>query len=438
MVMTAAATDNLTRAVEPAKQRATSPDGTDGVGGVDQGMPFDAVLGVAKGSLEVRARQTGSGSTAAAQMFEASEADAHERRQAALRAEDRDLARTTEDGRLDRTSVQSRSERTPGFDRGGPQPAGWDALAKQGPESFAKGDLASRSQSARQSQPVERPASSSSTGPLVRADRAMSRDVPNSETAFGRRVSVDDMPRPGASVTAATRLAGVSQLSASGTPESVAARVGQVLGASRVGGAEQVRAPQGAAPATDTRPQSQSPRHPAATTRSARAPGGPHAPLMESTDKTTKPFDALVRSIRLQTGSRRSSARMHLNPPELGRVLIDVRMEAERLHVDVRTETAEAARLMHDRAAQLRTALAQSGIIVERFEVDAQPSDVGSDASDANGSFGASSDHHAEPRAEQAPASRHVDTGESMDSEQTESAEDEFSVVAERRLDVRI
>jgi len=83
-------------------------------------------------------------------------------------------------------------------------------------------------------------------------------------------------------------------------------------------------------------------------------------------------FDQLVRSIRLQLGSRHSSARLRLEPPELGRLQVTVRVDGDRLRVDVRTETAAARDLVSKRAVQLAAALERQGISVERFEVSAE------------------------------------------------------------------
>jgi len=69
------------------------------------------------------------------------------------------------------------------------------------------------------------------------------------------------------------------------------------------------------------------------------------------------PFDKLIRSIRLRTGEKLSTAQLRLNPPDLGRLVVDVRMEGARLTVDVRTETAAARDLLQDRVAQLKGAL---------------------------------------------------------------------------------
>ncbi|GAG27273.1 unnamed protein product, partial [marine sediment metagenome] len=42
---------------------------------------------------------------------------------------------------------------------------------------------------------------------------------------------------------------------------------------------------------------------------------------------------------------------MRLHPPELGCLRVDLRIVGERIEIDVRTETASARDLIHERAA---------------------------------------------------------------------------------------
>ncbi len=80
-------------------------------------------------------------------------------------------------------------------------------------------------------------------------------------------------------------------------------------------------------------------------------------------------FESLVNAIRLRTSDRHSSARIRLEPPELGRIRVDVRLTGQRLLVDVQAETESARALLTDRAEQLKTSMRQHGIEVERFDV---------------------------------------------------------------------
>lgn len=84
---------------------------------------------------------------------------------------------------------------------------------------------------------------------------------------------------------------------------------------------------------------------------------------------TSHDFDALVRAVRIRPGAQHSTARLHLDPPELGRMLVDVRMKDDELSIVVRTENPEAGRLLDARAGHLKSALEQAGIPIERFDV---------------------------------------------------------------------
>ncbi len=86
------------------------------------------------------------------------------------------------------------------------------------------------------------------------------------------------------------------------------------------------------------------------------------------------PFDELVRSIRLRTGPRFSTARLRLDPPELGRMQVDVELTGSQLSLNIRTESAEAARRVQHRVNELKAALEHHGIYIDgvdvRFDLD--------------------------------------------------------------------
>ena len=82
------------------------------------------------------------------------------------------------------------------------------------------------------------------------------------------------------------------------------------------------------------------------------------------------PFVSFIRSIRMQGGESRSSARIRLNPPELGAMTVYVRVNGDRIRVDVRTESADAARRLQSHVADLKTALRQQGLSVDAVAVE--------------------------------------------------------------------
>jgi hypothetical protein len=96
---------------------------------------------------------------------------------------------------------------------------------------------------------------------------------------------------------------------------------------------------------------------------------GANGTPQQSTDVQTPRFDELVKSLRLQPAGNLSSARLRLQPPELGHLRVDVRVLGDRVRIDVQTETDAARDLLSRRAEQLKTGLENQGIRLERLEV---------------------------------------------------------------------
>jgi flagellar hook-length control protein FliK len=118
---------------------------------------------------------------------------------------------------------------------------------------------------------------------------------------------------------------------------------------------------------------------PARRFESAAERAGPQLKLPEGSalKRAEKPgesvFDQLVRALRLRTTARSSSATVRLEPPELGRMLVEVHMDRDALRIAVRTETDAAREIVQHRAAELNAALQRQGIWVQRFEVSVDP-----------------------------------------------------------------
>jgi len=156
----------------------------------------------------------------------------------------------------------------------------------------------------------------------------------------------------------------------------VAHQVGELLAAPRAGTSGEAKAAVNTPPSTIAPPQARSATTRATTTESRPSPAPTRPESTEQAGET--PFARLVRSIRLHVGERTSSARLQLHPPELGRMRVDVRLDGDRLHLDVRTETQAARELVADRVGELKAALEQYGILVSRFDVAVQdPAIVG-------------------------------------------------------------
>jgi hypothetical protein len=96
----------------------------------------------------------------------------------------------------------------------------------------------------------------------------------------------------------------------------------------------------------------------------------------DSEEPCRSSFERLVRSIRLSRGPYWSSARLQLHPPELGRMKVELRLSGDTLQIDVLTRTNEARELLYERVAELKAALEQHGLRVERFAVNIDHRDV--------------------------------------------------------------
>ncbi|MCZ6697343.1 MAG: flagellar hook-length control protein FliK [Planctomycetota bacterium] len=86
-----------------------------------------------------------------------------------------------------------------------------------------------------------------------------------------------------------------------------------------------------------------------------------------------------IRLLSAAGGSGQSRATLQLNPPELGRLTIQVRMQQQAMELHVQVDRADVGRLIESRMGELRDALSVHGIRVERTDVVVR-SDASSDA----------------------------------------------------------
>ncbi len=77
----------------------------------------------------------------------------------------------------------------------------------------------------------------------------------------------------------------------------------------------------------------------------------------------------ILHVIRSNVGERQSQLTVQLDPPELGRLKIDVRLVDNQMRLNIVTETHEARQVLSERFEQLRSALESQGITVNRFEI---------------------------------------------------------------------
>lgn len=387
------------------------------------------------------------GKASPSQMFEAPATDAHGRGSAALREDNASTRASVIAGdRMDTTSVRARkasgnvygetadSRRTGGAWRGSQGGADGERAAIKA-EAISASHMSQRGHAMQTSPdgggPVDR---SEPAGRLTTGHHMFSSD---SGAGAGSKATVSETTPVAASAPAvagaAAVRAGVQQ------PGNAAQQIAENLSAGRVGQVESARAVSSAPGAENTGPHTgqQASADKAAPDRPQR---GEHAPRNARGSDVTRAskFDQLVRSIRLGPGGRQSSARLLLQPPELGRVQVDIRMEDDQLLVKVRTESAEARELLASRAAQLRAALASHGINVDRFEVTADlSSGVSAEPPGQERPGSAASSGRDRPRGE---TGRSTNVVSSSDTE--EIAEDEAvpatTAVGNVRLDIRV
>ena len=147
--------------------------------------------------------------------------------------------------------------------------------------------------------------------------------------------------------------------------------------------------------------------------------------------------------IRLNTGVRASSATIRLDPPELGRMRIDVRLVDDALQVRIEASTPQARQMLRARVSELAAALREHHIEVERFEV------VGARAAEGAGSDAALGPETEEDRQANSGNTLQDASGgarrENEDAHPEETGGDGLEVeapkpdaVREPRLDVRI
>lgn len=189
-------------------------------------------------------------------------------------------------------------------------------------------------------------------------------DRSNSNTAPSKAISV---PTTGAAAAA-------SADQASGKQASPAQRIGEILAGktsgqvTRTSGTE-VQTQVGKEPTAKNATLNQSAK--------VRTNGQPQGRATAEGPEQTKrsEFENLIKSIRLNRGTKSSSATIRLNPPELGKMKIHAQMSDSVLRVRVEASSSEARHLLNERSSELLNALRERGIDVDRFEVVRPESD---------------------------------------------------------------
>ena len=428
--------------------REMKADGAGGdVGGCVADVAFEVLLDATR-ILAAATHGPEGDQTSPSQMFEPNVGDAHDRRQMALKEEYRSSMARAGDVRPESAGNQGRRA-LPGGRTGGIQPAslaegsqasGMAAGAGRsttGPDAGRPGDAAIWS--------MFQSASARAGGCPV-----SSADVHEASAAGTSGSVYAALPVPSPTGASSADRAVVASIATTGTSngsqvQTPAQQVAQLLCGGRGGELESLRAATSSPTATDTRSSDGDQRtseRPAATRQSQEGPSGQQATGVrgKSDAPQRSAFDQLVRSIRLNAGARQSSARLTLEPPELGRLHVNVRVQGDLVQINVRTETSAARDLVSERAGQLTAALHQYGISVERFEITTDWSGGSASAPDSHDVLDGevSSDHEKGQEHEVAPSRANGPLPEDIDASLSWDVKSEPTAAGESRLDIRV
>lgn len=90
-------------------------------------------------------------------------------------------------------------------------------------------------------------------------------------------------------------------------------------------------------------------------------------------------LDRVLRVILTNLNQRRAVVKLQLNPPELGRLIVDLRLDKDNLELRIKADRADVRDLLRSQADTLVAALREHGISVKRFEVIADPAQTSSE-----------------------------------------------------------
>lgn len=148
------------------------------------------------------------------------------------------------------------------------------------------------------------------------------------------------------------------------TASSAATSVTSVNNAPAASSTNNVAGNSGPPAVTATRPASAS-----AETRDASKPA-PNAPRQAN---DPAPFERILRFVKLQTNKEHASATLRLDPPELGRIRVEMDVQAETLRMKIDPQSDLAHRMLSENADTLRRALEASGVRVAELEIRPTP-----------------------------------------------------------------
>lgn len=143
------------------------------------------------------------------------------------------------------------------------------------------------------------------------------------------------------------------------------------------------------APATDSAAKAPvddaAPRQATSVTTQAEAPAAPQTETQRSgTERVARPAapqptgpdpelvaraESILSQVKLRFSSGLRSATMNLNPAELGKVRIEIKVEAGSIRAQIRVETPEALAALERQLPELKAMFAQDGLELSEFDL---------------------------------------------------------------------
>lgn len=413
-------------------------------------VPFEAFLDATR-ILTAATHGRKGDQTSPSQMFEPNVGNAHDRRQMALKEEYRSSVTRAGNEQPELAGLQGRRA-SPTWRAGGTQPASLGEGFQASGMTVGSGRSTTGPEAGRLSETAiwsifENGSARAGGGPACSADVC---EASEATRASGPSDTTTTLPAPSPTGASAAGRAVVASIAPTGTSngsqvQTPAQQVAQLLGAGRGGELESPRAVTSSPAASDIRSPGGDQRtseRPSPTRQSQAGPSGQQATGMrgETEGPARSAFDQLVRSIRLHSGARQSLARLTLEPPGLGRLHVNVRVQGTLVQIDVRTETAAARDLVSERAGQLTAALHQHGISVERLEITTDWSGDSARAPDGNDILDGevTSDREKDQGNEVSPSRAKVVLSEDFDASPSWDVKSEPTAAGETGLDIRV
>ncbi len=351
---------NALTSIRQSDPSRTERQNTPRVAQVDGATPFGAVMSSVRWSAN--AGSTPSPQLAADEMFE-TPVDASTRRMNALRGNEK----------LDVLREQSRSRPQPQADTRSTES---DVETAESAVPIAN-ELAAFPQSKASPDATRSPARQSATHATstIPADPNRTyRGMTNNAAIKIQQSSDESAPAP----VIAPQATSASALPANSIPEAsvnnLARQIGRELAAPRPTDGVMTRQDASAtAQRLDGMPKELQANRGGSTSRSEADPTDQSPQDVPPDEPAPTRFDDLIRAIRVRAGEKSTSARLQLQPPRLGYMEVDVRLEGDQMRIEVRTETDEARRRVHEQSMQLKSALESAGIDVQQINVSVDP-----------------------------------------------------------------